>query len=69
MNKPQYQAYCLAQANWWIASATTGHCKSRNLFKSINKVGDTPMSDEEKVANAMETAQTHLKNYWESCDE
>ena len=68
MDKQQFQKHCEMQANWWIASALTGHAKQRNLFKSVNAIGDTEMSDDEKIANALETAQNHIRLFRESCE-
>lgn len=44
---------CELRAHWWMTSAVTGHCKQRMLSH-----GDgTLFTDEEKTADALETAQ------------
>ncbi len=44
-------------ANWWIASASTGHAKSRSVFHGT---GGVELTDQEKVDDAMETALKHI---------
>jgi hypothetical protein len=64
MNKEQYQKHCEMQANWWIAYATTGACTKRTMYH-----GDSsPFTDKELIAEALETAQSHIRNYVESCE-
>jgi len=50
--------YHTLQAQWWIASATTGHCLSRQLYHGTGQ--DRPFTDAEKVADALEAAQRHM---------
>ena len=50
--------YSALQAQWWIASATTGHCLSRQLYHGTGQ--DRPFTDAEKIADALETAQRHM---------
>lgn len=65
MNKEEYKAFCLAQAQWWLVSAQTGHYKQRKIYYS----DDSELTDEEKLDSCMGTAQTHLKNYREACEQ
>ncbi len=64
MNKEQFQKYCEMQANWWMAYATTGVCKKLKIFHGDGK----ELTDEEKIAHALDTAKNHMHNYWESCN-
>ncbi len=41
------------RAHWWLASATTGECKSRQLSHGTSGPAFT---DDEKVADALDTA-------------
>ena len=46
-------------AQWWIASAVTGHCKAREIYHGV----DGPeLTDAEKVEDAMATAKRHIEN-------
>lgn len=65
MTKDQFQAYCLAQSNWWIAYANTPANKGRTVFKGFST--DT-LSESELIDDAINTAKNHLHNYWESCN-
>ena len=58
MKREHQIIYSTLQAQWWIASATTGHCLSRQLFHGTGQ--DRPYTDSEKVADALETAQRHM---------
>lgn len=64
MNKEQYQKHCEMQANWWIAFATTKACTSRTMYHGN---GDQ-FTGNELIADAMETAQQHIRNFVESCE-
>ena len=60
-------------ANWWIASAVTGHTKSRDITRlgEKNAQGNYPhiqLTDEEKVADALNVAKNHVENYRVICD-
>lgn len=68
MNKEQFQKHCELRALWWIASATTGHAATRQVFKSVDGIGDTPMTDAEKIADALAIAQNHIRLFHESCE-
>jgi len=65
MTKEQFQAYCLAQANWWMAYANTPANKKRTVFKGFS---DRALSESELIDDAMNTSRNHLQNYWESCN-
>ena len=44
-------------AQWWMASAVTGHCKAREIYHGV----DGPeLADAEKVEDAMATAKSHI---------
>ena len=66
MTKEQFQEHCKMQAAWWIASATTGACKKRDLRHGGSD--GRPFTDEEKVQDALNIAQNHIHLYWESCN-
>lgn len=51
-------------AKWWIARAVTGEAKSRLICH-----GDgTPLSDEEKIKDALDTAHNHIRTMSELVD-
>ena len=55
---------CELRAQWWMTSAVTGHCKQR-----IRTHGNgTLFTDQEKIDDAMETAQQHIRLYQEHID-
>ena len=66
MNKEEYKAFCLAQAQWWLVSAQTGHYKQRKLYHGLN---GPEFTDEEKLDNCMNTAQLHLDHYHQACEQ
>ena len=45
-------------ADYWIAMATTGAAKDREMYHGTGT--DDPFTDEEKVADALKTAKTHI---------
>jgi hypothetical protein len=64
MKKEDFKEYCKMQANWWIAYATTGLAKNCDIW-----YGDgVALSDEEKIQDALNTAQLHIKNFREACE-
>lgn len=65
MTKQEKLKFHELQVLWWIASAQTGHAKTRKIFKSVNSLGDTEMTDQEKVNDAMNTAQNHIRLFHE----
>lgn len=67
MTPEQWQKHCELQALWWIAYATTGACKSRDMRHGTSE--GVPFTDEEKVQDALNTARNHIRLYRESCEE
>ena len=63
--KRNFRKHCELQALWWIASAQTGACKSRKLYHGLN---GPEFTDEEKVQEALDTAQRHIHSFRESYD-
>lgn len=71
MTKDEFKQYCLAQSNWWIAYATTGLAKNRKMWRKESYRGewqDVDLTDEEKIQEALDTAQQHLDNYFKTCN-
>ena len=56
---------CEVYANYWMAMATTGMAKNRALFHGTSGPAFT---DDEKVAEAMQTANTHINRMRELMD-
>lgn len=52
-------------ANYWIASAVTGTCTNRKIY-SFDKEGY--LSPDELREDAMNTANTHIRNFSEAMD-
>lgn len=63
MTPEQWQKHCELQALWWIAYANTGGCKQRNISR-----GGVQLTDDEKVEEALNTAQNHIRLFRESCE-
>jgi hypothetical protein len=62
------QRYCQRQidlsmlrAQWWIASATSGYYKQRNISHGSITHGGSKFTEEEKLADAMKTALRHIE--------
>ena len=51
------------QAYWWMHSASNGHAKARKLYHGFE--GGPEFTDQEKVNEAMETAQGHMRLFME----
>ena len=68
MTKEHAMEHAKMQANWWIASATTGHTLKRRIFESTKEFGEIELTDQGKIDDAMETAQTHIRRYFEIAD-
>lgn len=51
----------MLRAEWWIASATSGHYKQRKIAHGAVTSGGPEFTDEEKLAAAMATAQRHIE--------
>ncbi len=74
MNKEEFKKHCELQAMWWIASATTGHAKSRNMshIGEKDKNGNythPPFTNQEKIDDALNIAQNHIRLYRETCEQ
>jgi hypothetical protein len=63
MNPEQFAKHCELQALWWIAYATSGACKSRQMFHGLSD--GEPFTDKEKVAEALSVAQNHIRLFRE----
>jgi hypothetical protein len=51
----------MLRAQWWIASAQTGHYKQRKIFHGTETSGGNEFTDEEKLENCMLTALRHIE--------
>lgn len=52
-------------AQWWMASATTGHAATRTIFK-VDEGGERrKMTKEELTSEAMQTAHRHIERHRE----
>lgn len=51
----------MLRAQWWMASATSGHYKQRNIAHGTATSGGPELTDEEKLADAMDTAKRHIE--------
>ena len=56
---------CEVYANYWMAMATTGVAKNRALYHGTS---GPEFTDEEKVAEAMQTANSHISRMRELID-
>jgi hypothetical protein len=52
----------MLRAQWWIASATSGHYKRRKIFHGPASSEGPEFTDEEKLADCLETASRHIEN-------
>ena len=52
----------MLRAQWWLASATTGHYKQRKIFHGPASTGGEAFTDEEKLAACLATANRHIEN-------
>jgi len=57
------------RAQWWIASATTGHCLSRKIYRGLGCDPSTEITDSEKINEAMNTANGHIRRATELIDQ
>lgn len=48
-------------AEYWLAMATTGTARERKVYKSVNSMADTELTDEEKVSRALSIALSHIQ--------
>lgn len=51
----------MLRAQWWLASATSGHYKQRKVFHGTRTSGGPEFTDDEKLRDAMATAQRHIE--------
>jgi hypothetical protein len=51
----------MLRAQWWIASAQSGHYKQRQIFHGTITNGGPEFTDEEKLADAMAVALRHIE--------
>jgi hypothetical protein len=51
----------MLRAQWWLASASTGHYKQRKISHGTITRGGPEFTDDEKLAAAMATAQRHIE--------
>jgi hypothetical protein len=58
----------MLRAQWWLASATSGHYKQRNIKHGTITNGGPDFTDEEKLADTMATADRHIRNAQEFID-
>lgn len=50
-------------AQWWMARAITGEIKQRTIYHNEGDYGNYPsdeFTNEEKIANAIDTAKRHI---------
>lgn len=51
----------MLRAQWWLASAQSGHYKQRQIFHGPITSDGPEFTDEEKLADAMATALRHIE--------
>lgn len=51
----------MLRAQWWIASAASGHYKRRRISHGTLTSNGADFTDEEKLEDAMATAQRHIE--------
>lgn len=51
----------MLRAQWRLASVTTGHYKQRKIYRGTLSHNGPELTDDEKLANAMATAQRHIE--------
>ena len=49
--------YHMLQAEWWMHSASNGHCQTQEMFHGF---GDVEFTPEEKRDDAMEISKGHM---------
>lgn len=52
-------------AQWWMASATTGHAATRTIFKTDEGGDHRKMTAEELTSEAMRVAHRHIERHRE----
>lgn len=63
MTKEERMRFHEMQAYWWMHSASNGHAKQRKMYHGFS--GGPEFTDQEKVDDAMETSQTHMRLFME----
>ena len=58
MNQEHKILYHTLQAQWWMHSATNGHCQKRKIYHGTQGPEFTP---DEKRDDVMETASRHME--------
>ena len=58
----------MLRAQWWLASATSGHYKQRKVFHGFITGKGPELTDDEKLADVMATADRHIRNAQEFMD-
>ena len=66
MNKQNQMKYHQMQAYWWVNAASNGHAKRREIYRGF---GNVPLTDDEKVSDAMEIAQNHMRLFASLADQ
>ena len=51
----------MLRAQWWIASAQTGHCQQRKIYHGTETSGGSEFTPDEKLESAMATALRHIE--------
>lgn len=64
MNREHAMQHALLMAQWWMHAATNGHAARRNIWRGHHK-----LTEDELIADAMETAQHHMSRYRQMADE
>lgn len=67
MNKNDFLSHqiniSLMRANWWIAFSKTQACLDRKIYHGcFSDPNQTEFTDDEKIKDAMNTADNHIRN-------
>jgi hypothetical protein len=57
------------RALWWMVSAATGHCQSREVFQLLPGHQEREFTPEEKLSSAMDIANRHIQFVQECVEE
>lgn len=63
MTREERMRFHEMQAYWWTNSASNGHTKKRKLYHG--GLNGPEFTDQEKVDDAMQTAQNHIRLFME----
>ena len=55
-------------AFWWVSSANNGHTLRRQIFHGTHTSKGPELTDQEKVDEAMETANQHIRRISDIAD-